>query len=119
MGPYCNLVVLTGTVTNEPSRRSSTSGVDVVNFDLATLIDGVKVSLPIAWYDPRDATVASFGVGDGVVVVGSVRRRFFRVGGQTQSRTEVVVDRLVPARRTRSVRSVLGAAAAAITRVVE
>jgi single-strand DNA-binding protein len=45
-----------------------------------------------------------------VVVVGSVRRRFFRVGGATQSRTEVVADRVVAARRAREVRRMLGAA---------
>ena len=34
-----------------------------------------------------------------VVVVGRVRRRFFRAGGATASRTEVVADRVVPARQ--------------------
>ena len=115
MGPTCNLAVLTGAVANEPTRRSLRSGVDVVNFDLATPLGGEAVSVPVAWHDPRDATLASIEVGDIVVVVGTVRRRFFRVGGQTQSRTEVVVDTLVPARRTKSARSTLAAAAAAIT----
>jgi single-strand DNA-binding protein len=119
MGPRSNLVVLAGTVTNEPSRRSLSSGGDVVNFDLATRVDGGTASVPIAWHDPRDTALASFDVGDEVIVVGSVRRRFFRVGGQTQSRTEVVVDTLVPARRTKSVRSALAAAAATITQAVE
>jgi single-strand DNA-binding protein len=115
MGQLSNLVVLTGNVTNEPTRRSLQSGVDVVNFDVATLLDGETVSVPIAWYDPRDSAVSSFAPGEEVVVVGSVRRRFFRVGGQTQSRTEVVVASLVPTRRTKSARSALAAAAAAIT----
>ena len=115
MGSISNLVVLTGTVANEPSRRTLKSGADVVNFDLATRIDDGAVSVPIAWHEQRDSVLASFGVSDEVVVVGSVRRRFFRVGGQTQSRTEVVVDRLVPSRHTKSVRSALSAAAATIT----
>jgi single-strand DNA-binding protein len=38
-----------------------------------------------------------------VIVVGTVRRRFFRAGGATQSRTEVVADRIVPTRRTKDV----------------
>ena len=119
MGQPTNLVVLTGTVTNEPTRRSLPSGVDVVNFDMATHLDGETVSVPIAWYDPRDAAAASFVAGEEIVVIGSVRRRFFRVGGQTQSRTEVVVATLVPTRRRKSARSALAAAGAAITQADE
>jgi single-strand DNA-binding protein len=114
MGQPSNLVVLTGTVTSDPTRRSLRSGVDVVNFDVATSVDGETASVPVAWYDPRDSAVSSFEPGEEIVVVGSVRRRFFRVGGQTQSRTEVVVATLVPTRRAKSTRSALAAAAASI-----
>lgn len=110
-----NLVVLSGTVTNEPTRRPLKAGSDVVSFDLSTAIDDRHVSVPIAWHDPTASALSSFAVGDDVVVVGTVRRRFFRTGGQTQSRTEVVVDSLVPARRAKSVRSLRAAAARLIT----
>ncbi len=44
-------------------------------------------------------------------MVGRIRRRFFRSGGATQSRTEVVVATAVPTRRAataeRAVRSAL------------
>ena len=43
-------------------------------------------------------------------MVGSVRRRFFRAGGTTQSRTEVVAEKVLPARRGRDVRRALDAA---------
>jgi single-strand DNA-binding protein len=119
MGQPSNLVVLTGTVTGEPIRRSLRSGVDVVNFDVATHLDGETASVPIAWYDPRDSALSSFVSGEEIVVIGTVRRRFFRVGGQTQSRTEVVVATLVPTRRTKSARSALATAAAEITRAGE
>ena len=115
MGQPSNLVVLIGTVTNQPTRRSLRSGIDVVNFDVATQFDGETASVPIAWYDPRESAVSSFATGEEIVVIGSVRRRFFRAGGQTQSRTEVVVVTLVPTRRRKSARSALAAAAAAIT----
>jgi single-strand DNA-binding protein len=46
--------------------------------------------------------------GDEVVVIGRVRKRFFRVGGATQSRTEVVATRVVPARRRAQVAKALG-----------
>ena len=50
-------------------------------------------------------------LGEQVVVIGTVQRRFFRVAGATQSRTEVVADQVIPARRARSVRSAIAAAA--------
>jgi single-strand DNA-binding protein len=37
--------------------------------------------------------------------VGRVRRRFFRAGGTTQSRTEVVADSVVPARQAKRARA--------------
>ena len=119
MGQPSNLVVLTGTVTAAPTRRALPSGVEVVNFDVATHVEGGTASVPIAWYDPSDAALSSFGAGEEIVVIGSVRRRFFRVGGQTQSRTEVVVSTLVPTRRTKTTRSALAAAAAEITQAGE
>jgi single-strand DNA-binding protein len=63
----------------------------------------------VAWFDPP-ASAATFAAGDDVVVVGRVRRRFFRAGGATASRTEVVADRVVPARAKARVRSALAAA---------
>ncbi len=109
-----NLVVLTGTVTLEPTLRELKDRV-VLQFDLDTeLADGKHASVPVAWHDPTSAQTSSFGAGDEVVVTGTVRRRFFRVGGQTQSRTEVIVATLVPARRKKSANSALAAAAASI-----
>ncbi len=115
MGTQNNLVVLRGTVTMEPSMRELKGGV-VLQFDVSTPLDGSSTSVPVAWHDPTPSQASSFGAGDEVVVTGTVRRRFFRVGGQTQSRTEVIVASLVPARRTKSANSALAAAAAAISR---
>jgi single-strand DNA-binding protein len=50
-------------------------------------------------------------VGQELLVTGRVRRRFFRAGGVTQSRTEVVADRVVPTRRRAAVRRAVEAAA--------
>lgn len=112
-----NLVVLTGTITQPLTRRTLRDGT-VVNFDLATALEGgPSLSVPVAWYDPRDTAVSGIGQGTEVLVVGTVRQRFFRVGGQTQSRTEVVVESLVPTRRSKSTRSALAAAAARLTPV--
>lgn len=117
MGTNHNLVVLTGTVTLQPALRELKTGV-VLQFDISTpLGEGSTTSVPVAWHDPTAAQSSSFGAGDDVIVTGTVRRRFFRVGGQTQSRTEVIVDSLIPARRKKSANSALAAAADSIRRV--
>lgn len=114
MGIHQNLAVLSGTVTLEPTLRELRDSV-VLQFDLSTSPDdGVRASVPVAWHDPSPAQISSFTAGDDVVITGSVRRRFFRVGGQTQSRTEVIVTTLIPARRKKSANSALAAAAEAI-----
>jgi len=108
-----NSAVLIGTVGSEPLRRDLAGG-HVVQFDLAT----AESSVPVSWHDPTEADAALVVPGDAVVLVGSVRRRFFRTGGVTQSRTEVIVERLVPLRRTKTARSAVAAAVDQVTRAV-
>ncbi|MGE5210509.1 MAG: hypothetical protein ACM3MM_04550 [Acidobacteriota bacterium] len=102
-----NLAVVRGTVSNEPQRRELPSGGTTVQFDVTTrlIADGrtVSVAVPIAWNDPPAAVIGAIAAGVEVVVVGTVRRRFFRVGGVTQSRTEVVAESVLPARRRKQV----------------
>jgi single-strand DNA-binding protein len=87
-----NVVVLRGRLSSEPSIRELASGSVVMNLELTTRVDDVASSVPLVWVDPpAKISVAS---GDEISVVGSVRRRFFRTGGSTQSRTEVVVEHL-------------------------
>jgi single-strand DNA-binding protein len=106
-----NLAVIRGTVPNEPQARDLPAGGVVVQFDVATRIetDGreAKVTVPIAWNDPTTAQLGVVVAGADLVVVGTVRRRFFRVGGSTQSRTEVVADAVIPARRHKRVAAAL------------
>lgn len=119
MTNHSNLVVLTGTITLDPTLRELRTG-SVLQFDLSTVLgDSTTASVPVAWHQPTDAQVAAVGAGHEVVVVGTVRRRFFRVGGQTQSRTEVIVSTLLPARRKKTVASLLAATAATINPGVE
>lgn len=111
-----NLVVLRGTMTADPSTRELADGTVVVQFDLATrrADDAGTVSVPVAWHDPSPSGRAAIGRDAEVVVVGVVRRRFFRSGGATQSRTEVVADRVIRASRRKTVRSVLAGVADAL-----
>lgn len=103
-----NLVVLRGTVTSEPRARDLPSGSTVTNVEITTRGESSTTSVPVVVLDRSIDVVA----GDDVVVVGHVRRRFFRAGGVTQSRTEVVAAHLVPARRARTVERAVAAAIA-------
>ncbi len=113
-----NVAIVGGTIVNDVIRRDLPGGSVVVQFDLSTRVvrDGREqsVSVPVAWHDPLPSADAFLLPGHGVVVLGRIERRFFRSGGLTQSRTELVVERCVPVRRTKSVRSLLAAAAAVL-----
>lgn len=89
-----NVVVLHGAVSSVVDRRTLASGVTVWSFDVTTKdADDRSHSVPVSWSDPPDGT--DVPVGSDVVVLGAVRRRFFRVGGSTQSRTEVQAEVVV------------------------
>jgi len=53
-----------------------------------------------------------------LLAIGRVKRRFFRVGGATQSRTELVADRVLPMAPEEDVRTVLADAASKISAVI-
>lgn len=105
-----NVVILRGTLSSDPVSRELASGSVLVSLELTTTVDEAAVSVPIAWFDP--AKEVTFAAGDALVVTGSVRRRFFRSEGRTQSRTEVVATDVVPAGRSRQVTAALARAMA-------
>lgn len=83
-----NIVILKGTLSSAPVIRSLPSGASLMSLELTTDVDGEVSSVPVSWFDPP--AEITFAVGAPIAVMGSVRRRFFRTGGLTQSRTEVV-----------------------------
>ena len=89
-----NVVVLHGAVSSEVDQRALASGVTVWSFDVTTKdADDRSHSGPVSWSDPPSG--ADVPIGSEVVVLGAVRRRFFRIGGSTQSRTEVQAEMVV------------------------
>ncbi len=106
-----NLVILRGRVTSDPTVRVLPSGRTVTQIELTTRCDGASVSVPVV-VDERPVVCRA---GDDVVVAGQVRRRFFRAGGNTQSRTEVVAAEIVPARRRRAVGALVARVGATLT----
>lgn len=110
-----NIAVIRGSIRTEPTSRELPGGGVVVQFDVATTAESdgrqLSMSAPIAWNDPTAAQLGVLHSGFEVLVVGTVRRRFFRVGGATQSRTEVVADQVVPIRQRKRVATALRSAA--------
>lgn len=110
-----NVVVLIGTLSRDPQEVSLPSGDRLVQFEVTTRSgERPADSAPVVWFDPPAAALA-LGAGDDVVVRGRVRRRFFRAGGFTQSRTEVVADKVIPARQAKRSRGVVEQTAAELT----
>lgn len=108
-----NVAVLRGALRGDPVTRILPSGGVVVQFDVSTTVrfrgTVSHTSVPVAWADPSSASMAGLVDGNELVVVGTVQRRFFRVGGATQSRTEVVAESVIPARRRKQVDAALDA----------
>lgn len=108
-----NVVVLVGELSSPPRRRRLPSGDDLVEFDVTTRGDAGTASVPVSWFDAGGAA-DDLVSGKPVAVAGHVRRRFFRAGGATQSRTEVIAARVVMGGRTASVARLKAQVAAAI-----
>lgn len=103
-----NVVILRGTLSSDPVSRNLASGSVLISLELTTTVDEAAISVPVAWFDP--AKEVTFAAGDELVVTGTVRRRFFRSAGSTQSRTEVVASEVVPAGPSRQVNSAIARA---------
>lgn len=96
-----NVVVLIGRVARPPETRELPSGQRMVAYELTIDRPGERAeTVPVIWVD-APAGAADFDTDERLLVVGRVRRRFFRAGGGTQSRTEVVADQVVATRNTR------------------
>ena len=104
-GIVMNVVVLRGRISSSLVTRDLVGGGRAVSFDLATDTGSGRASVPASWIDPP--ALPDWPEGHEVVICGLVRRRFFRSGGATQSRTEVMVTEAVEARKRQQVRKML------------
>lgn len=83
-----NITILRGALAAAPRVTALPDGSSVHNFELRAENGRERHVVPIAWHDPKRPP--RLDKGDSVVVVGAVRKRWFRSGGGSQSRTEVV-----------------------------
>ena len=110
-----NVVDLIGRLARPATLRQLPSGSLLVEYQLTVPRQGERAdSVPVVWEDPPPSAV-DHNADDEVVVVGRVRRRFFRTAARTESRTEVVAEKVVPAKQAKRVHSALAAALARIS----
>jgi single-strand DNA-binding protein len=109
-----NLVALEGRLARPADIRILPSGTLLVSLEVTVTRPAARAeTVPVAWFD-APAGASEWDTDTEVVVVGRVRRRFFRAGGTTQSRTEVVADKVVPASARRRARRALSEAVTAL-----
>jgi len=103
-----NIAVIQGRLSSAPAERVLPSGDRVVTLEVSTRRPGEKAdTVPVAWHDAPEGLL-EFEPGLALMVIGRVRRRFFRVrGGFTQSRTELVAEKVVPLTQPRKVATAL------------
>jgi single-stranded DNA-binding protein len=114
-----NVTILVGTLTRAPERRELPSGATVLGLEVQVRAgDRPAETVNVAW---PDAPVAAEGwlLGEQVLVTGRTRRRFFRILGRTESRTEVVAAAVLPTRRAKAARTALEAAAGEVLALLE
>jgi single-strand DNA-binding protein len=95
---HLNLAVVRGQLSSDPVQRELPSGAELWSYEISVRHpDQPTATVPVVLIGGR--APARLAAGDEVVAIGRVRRRFFRAGGVTASRTEVVADQVLAARR--------------------
>jgi single-strand DNA-binding protein len=111
-----NVVVLRGCLARPAEERALPSGDRLVGFEVT--VDGPegrRETVPVVWLG-APTSASGYDTGAEVVVVGRIRRRFFRANGATASRTEVVAEVVLPAGHGKRVLTALREAAARVER---
>jgi single-strand DNA-binding protein len=99
-----NLTIVRGTLSRPPTERQLPSGDQLVTFEVTVRHDeGPADSVPVSWTGAPTSCLG-WQAGDEVVALGRVKRRFFRAGGSTQSRTEVAATSVQHVRQKAKVR---------------
>jgi single-strand DNA-binding protein len=113
-----NVCIISGRLTRPPEHRVAGDGRSLVTYEVAAARpEGRTESVPVVW-EGAPAVAVDLDVDAEVVVVGRVRRRWFRTGGATQSRTEVVAEGVVPRRAAKRVAKLVEDALAAVDQVL-
>ena len=102
-----SMALVAGTLSRPAETRQLPSGDSLVALEVTTrLPDGAAESMPVVW-PAAPAWAGRLAAGERIVVAGRVRRRFYRAGGATASRTELVAERIVPVRQRARTRALI------------
>ncbi|CAN5531173.1 hypothetical protein BH18ACT1_BH18ACT1_18180 [soil metagenome] len=113
-----NVCILRGRLLRPPEQRVLPGGRCLVTYELSVArADAPAEPVPVVWESPP-ASVLDLEVEAEVVVVGRVRRRKFRSGGSSQSRTEVVADAVLPARSAKRAARLVSDAVAVVEEAI-
>ena len=99
-----NLAVVRGIVSSPAEVRVLPSETVLVQLQVTTRLETETLSIPVSCWNPA-GWVETLEPGEEIVVVGRVRRRFFRAGGATASRVELEADVISRANDRRRVQS--------------
>ncbi len=101
-----NVAVVAGNVAGEVHVQVQDDGATaIVSFDLRVEAKGGPSAVPVSWIGPT-GRAPDLEKGATVTAIGSVRKRFYRRGGATVSRTDLLADRVIvgPPGRSRAAR---------------
>jgi len=109
-----NVAVIVGEVLGDVHRSVRDDGSVVVSFDVVVSVEGDgstmparasgRTVVPVTWFGSAEKT-PKVETGTLVTAIGGVRRRFYRRGGATVARTDVLADRVIPGPPGRSRRA--------------
>lgn len=106
-----NVVVVKGRLSKPAVEKVLESRTRLVTLELTVPRPGERAdSVPVAWMG-APASAAKLDTGEEVLVIGRVRRRFYRGDRGTQSRTEVLADRVIVTRQAKKTAQALAEAA--------
>jgi single-strand DNA-binding protein len=87
-----NVAVVRGSCSSAPEVRTLESGQVLAVLQVTTKPDdGAAVSVPVVVWSPP-AWIERLDIGDEIVALGRVRRRFYRAGGGAASKTELEAE---------------------------
>lgn len=112
-----NVVIVRGRLSSAPRCTELGSGDVLVRYEVTVpRADGPADSVPVAWLgSAKRAPSAALDVGDEVLAVGRVRRRWYRpAAGPSRSATEVLADCVVAAVERRKARAAVARALEAV-----
>lgn len=102
-----NVALVRGSLSSPPEVRVLESGRSLAVLQVTARPEGERaISVPIAAWDPP-AWVEGLAVGDEVIVVGSVRRRFYRAAAGAASKVEIEAEMLAKGGDRRRISAVL------------